>query len=582
MSDEFWRPKEKKHDDSTNVGWREAADFARYCVSRYPRSFFGVGILSLLSTALILPVPLISRSIVNLLVEGGGHFRQIAILGALALAVIVFERFVHYWQGVVIFLRCRTLIYDLRRGILEHLLAIPMLSLQESDPGTLGACVYNDTEKALAAFFEELISVCRATVTVLVCVAAMAFIQWQITILALGVIPLYVFLLRRFGRRIRSVTGGYYNAMAADRGLYHHLLAGPEIAKMHSLSYVIDKYARLSAESIASGEKLMKAHALSNSLAGLVSNSLPIFILLFGALLIIRGVFDLGSFVAFSAFSAYMFPSLRLIVEYIISSQGGLVALHRINELLRKDREDSSGPEHLPRGSALSLEYVSFSYPGHGRIKFQNITMRIRKGRLVGIMGESGSGKSTLLKVACGLYGMTGGQVLLDGRPVPSGTMRKLTSYVEQEPLIFGDTLVENIRLGRTEISTHQVFQILEAVGLGDLLRQADARKTGENFRLTGPYIEQGGSNLSVGQKKRIALARALMKDASIIAIDEPTAGLDFENAGRVMSLIRRVCAGRFVLIVSHSDQVTEYCDEVYEIKDSQLIALSSDSAATM
>ncbi|MDQ7781829.1 MAG: ABC transporter ATP-binding protein [Desulfomonilaceae bacterium] len=568
--------------DSANVGWREAAEFARYCIGQYPRSFFGVGILSLLSTALILPVPFISKSIVNLLVEGGDHFSHIAFLACLALVVIVFERFVHYWQGVVIFLRCRRLVYDLRRGILEHLLALPMLSLQETDPGTLGARVYNDTEKALAAFFEELISVCRAALTILVCVAAMSIIQWQITIVALGVIPLYVFLLKRFGRRIRSATGGYYNAMAADRGLYQHLLAGPEIAKMHSLAYVIDKYARLAAESVASGDKLMRAHALSNSAAGLVSNSLPIFILLFGAFLIIKGVFDLGSFIAFSAFSAYMFPSLRLMIEYIISSQGGLVALQRINELLRKSREDSSAPEYLPQGSMLLLENVSFSYPGHDRINFENITIRIQKGQFVGIVGESGSGKSTLLKVVCGLYGMTGGSIALDGRAVSSGAMRQLTSYVEQEPLIFGDTLVENVRLGRTEVSTHQVFQILEAVGLGGLLRQPGPHSTGENYTLSGPYIEQGGSNLSLGQKKRIALARALMKNASIIAIDEPTAGLDYENASKVMGLIRRVCTGKFVLIVSHSDQVTEYCDVVYEIKDSRLITPDSDRAVTM
>ena len=379
MSDEFWRPM-KKDGDSGNAGWIEAANFGRYCVSRYPRSFFGMAILSLLSTLLILPVPLISKSIINLLVEGGNHFRQITIMAMLALAAIVFERVVHYWQGVVLFLRCRMLIYDLRRGMLEHLLAIPMLSLQETDPGTLGARVYNDTEKALAVFYEELISVCRAAVTILVCAAAMAAIQWQITVMVLAVIPLYICFLKLFGRKIRSVTAGYYNAMAADRALYHYLLAGPEIAKMHSLSYVIDNYNRLSTESVATGDKLMKAHALSSSAVGLISNTLPIFILLFGAFLIIRGTFDLGSFVAFSAFSAYMFPSLRLIVEYIISAQGGLVALQRINELLRRDRQESSTPEDIPRGSVLSLEHIAFSYPSHGRVRFRKYFHTYSKG----------------------------------------------------------------------------------------------------------------------------------------------------------------------------------------------------------
>lgn len=573
-----WLPNEERPEAAS--GWREALRLALYCIARYPRSFFGVGALSLVSTVMILPVPLISRSIINL-VEQRGDPSDIIKLSLLALGAVFFERFVCYWHGVVIFRRFRILVCDFRRQVIDHLLEISLLRLQKTDPVTLSTRIFTDTENSLSAFYDNLISLIEDSITVVVCILAMAWIEARLSLLVLTAIPVYVVILNRFGRRIRDLTATYYTAAAAEKGLYHHLLAAPEIAKIYSHSYIVERYGRSADRSITAADDMMKLRAASTSIVGFIANILPILILLYGAFLIIKGTFDLGSFVAFSAFSSYMFPSLRRVVEYFVSAQAGLVALNRLSELLSLEKEERVPPSHLPDGSVLSLKDISFSYDGHARGSLEGVNMELRRGELIAIMGESGMGKTTLLKIITGLYDPTRGEILLDGRPVSAGARRSLTSYVEQEPLIFADTLIENIRLGREDVSPEDVSSVLHAVGLGDLLQESSRTATAGRgpTTITGPDIEQGGANLSLGQKKRISLTRALMKKSPIMVIDEPTAGLDSENAAKVMDTIRRACADRFVLIVSHNENAVNVCDRIYMVSDGHVLSVPSPVA---
>ena len=545
----FWTPSDPgKNGDTLYEGLR----FALHCIARYPGSFCGVALLVFCSTALILPVPLLSKAIVNL-VEVQGDPWKIVFYGLLALGAVTFERCVSYWHGVIIFRQYRMLLCDLRLQVLDHVLTTPLALLAEEEPTALGARIFNDTDMALSAFYDNLISVCENAITVLVCLVAMAIIALKPTLLVMAAIPVYVFLLGHFGERIRLLTDTFYDATAEDNGLYCNLLGAPEVAKMHSKTYLTDSFTRSFAVSIRAADRMMRMRAASYAVILWISNVLPVAILMVCAFLILGGSFNLGAFVALSAFMAYLFPALRRTVEYFVSAQGGVVGLTRVNELLRLPRESLGVKTTAPGGRHLTLRDLSFRYGEQERGALEGISLTLARGDLLVIMGESGSGKTTLLKIIAGLFEQEKGDILLDGEPLPSADRRRMTAYVEQEPFVFADSLVENVRLGRDWISTSQARQVLASVGLQGLLDSEDTA-AGED----GPNLRQGGSNLSLGQKKRIALARALVKDADIIVIDEPTSGLDAENASRVMETIRRVCRDRFVIVVSHAENAID------------------------
>ncbi len=575
MTNMRWEPPPSPE---SSDGWREGLRLARYCVLRYPRSFLGVGAMVLVSTALILPAPLISKAIVNLVVQGGDVDR-IVTLSMIALAAVVFERFVSYWHGVVIFHRFRCLAYDMRTQLLDHLLNIPLLTLQRKEAANLSSRIANDTQNALQAFYDDLISVSESAFTCLVCIVAMLWIEVRLGLLVVASVPVYVFLLQRFGVKIRKLTDAYYNENASNNALYYHLLAAPEISKIHSHDYIMGGYSRACQSAIKAAIAMMRMRAFSYAVVLLIGNALPVLILLFSALLILKGMFDLGSFVAFTAFMGYLFPALRRIVEYVVRAQGGAVALRRINELLSIPTENVAELGSAPMGDLLTLTDVVFAYEEGettGRGALNNVNMSFVRGELVGVMGESGGGKTTLLKIISGLYSPISGEVALDGQAIPSGLRRKITSYVEQEPLLFADSLIENVRLGREEFSEQSARDILVAVGLEELLVEGDGKKGGSS-----PFVEQGGANLSLGQKKRLALARGLLKRSDIIVIDEPTAGLDAENANRAMQTIRKLCKDQFVIIVSHTRDVMDYCDRLFLVQGGQVQETTASKGPT-
>lgn len=180
-----WRPCENADD-----GWRESLRFALFAVSRHPRSFLVITALVLVSTALILPAPLISKAVVNLVVNGGDPGRIVTLSG-LALAAVAFERFVSYWHGVVIFHRFRCLVRDLRRQLLDHLLRVPLPILQRLEPANLSARIANDSQSVLQAFYDDLISVSESCITSLACMTAMLLIEPRLGLLTLAAAPVY-------------------------------------------------------------------------------------------------------------------------------------------------------------------------------------------------------------------------------------------------------------------------------------------------------------------------------------------------------------------------------------------------------
>ncbi|MGN5381946.1 ABC transporter ATP-binding protein [Streptomyces lasalocidi] len=278
---------------------------------------------------------------------------------------------------------------------------------------------------------------------------------------------------------------------------------------------------------------------------------------------------SVGGLLSFAAFLGYLHPKLQELGEIVVSASSATAACERLIEVLRTGtvRDDAPRPEVPPlaepvRG-AVTFEDVGFSYPGSGRPVLDGVRLAIAPGLLVAVTGPSGAGKSTLGKLLLRFHEPSRGRILLDGRDIaglPVDEVRRHITLLPQDSMLFDGTVRENILYGRPDAA--EADMIAAAVA-------ADAH--GFVSTLPDGYDSPAGkrgNNLSGGQRRRIALARAMLRTAPVLILDEPTAGLDDDSTARIMAPLRRLTAGRTTFLITHDLRLTAQADLVLRLSD--------------
>lgn len=207
----------------------------------------------------------------------------------------------------------------------------------------------------------------------------------------------------------------------------------------------------------------------------------------------------------------------------------------------------------------IELKNVTYTYENHP--VFEHISLKVEKGQKVGIVGESGCGKSTLLKLIAGLYAPTEGSVIVAGESVPANITKKV-SVVMQSPMLLPLTIRENITMGH-EYSSEWIDRVVDAANIRSWIDTLD--------KGLDTYLGDRADELSGGQAQRIAIARAICKDADILLLDEPTSALDGENAASVLEALNRYAAGKTVIHVTHRPEHLSGYDRIFSMKAGEL-----------
>jgi ATP-binding cassette subfamily C protein CydCD len=220
-----------------------------------------------------------------------------------------------------------------------------------------------------------------------------------------------------------------------------------------------------------------------------------------------------------------------------------------------------SGRVDPTRDDGIRIAGLEVTYPGRRLPALHDVDLTVEPGETVALVGPSGCGKSTLLAVLLGLLEPSAGTVRCGGVPLDQldlGAWRTRIGWVPQKPHLFARTVAENVRLGRADASDDDVAAALDAAGLTEVVTRLPA---GAATRLG-----EGGAGLSAGERQRVALARAFVRDASLLLLDEPTAGLDNETEAEVLAAVRRMTAGRTALLVAHRPALAALADRVIEL----------------
>jgi ABC-type bacteriocin/lantibiotic exporter with double-glycine peptidase domain len=248
--------------------------------------------------------------------------------------------------------------------------------------------------------------------------------------------------------------------------------------------------------------------------------------------------------------------------------QRALVAWHRIQEVLEFP-EDSYEGKTIKKINKIMIDNVSFAFDSN--VIFNNLTLSIQKGKTIGIIGESGNGKTTLVKLLLGVLNIQKGEISINNFNIDQINMlayRSRVGYVSQEPLLFNDSIYNNISIGDKNASNNDIIHAAKLANIHDFI-----------VTLPDGYqsvIKQLSDNISIGQKQRIAIARMILKDPDVLILDEPTSSIDMESEEKIIDSIKTIKNNKIVIIVTHSWKILDICDDVYELKNGNLILIKN------
>ena len=333
-------------------------------------------------------------------------------------------------------------------------------------------------------------------------------------------------------------------------------------------------FARLNRENENANVEYVRISVLLNILVTLFVESVLCIIFGYGGYLVHQGVFNVGDLMEFTGYFTSVIWPIMAVAELIDMRSRGKASLQRVTKLIEtepdvKDAENVTDPGVI--NGKIEFRDLTFTYPGASAPSLSHVSFTIEPGESVGIIGKTGSGKTTIADLILRQYNVDDGQLLIDGRDIntiPLDTMRRYTAYVPQDNFLFSDTIEHNIAFAVDDYSDEQVSLAARFAGVHD-----DIVEFPEKYQTV---LGERGVTVSGGQKQRISIARALMKDASIIIMDDAVSAVDTKTEEQILSALKTVRQGKTTVMIAHRVSTVEDMDKIIYVEDGTVTAVGT------
>lgn len=480
---------------------------------------------------------------------------KLATLSLVMLLIYVMQAavsyFRNYWAGIA----GNRLIFGLRGRLYAHLQRLPHSFFDRHPAGAIVSRVLNDVTQASELVNSTLIDVWTDASMLGLVVFALFELNWKLALISLCIAPLWVGFMRYFAPRIKAVSHRMQEAVEVISGEVHERVVGASTVKSfgreeHEVGVFNGRHEVLFDRTI---DKVKLASA-QEMLIQLLTRCAPAIVVWAGAVMIIRGEMTLGTLMAFFTLLGFLYLPLERFAQLSIVVSASTAAIERMFNFLDLKPEIIDHP--LARAFAVKrggveFEGVKFSYPARdGAIRrevIKGVDLRVPGGYRVALVGRSGAGKTTLANLIPRFYDVTEGRVLIDGKDVRHFTLKSLresVSLVSQDALLFSASVRENLRYARPEATDEMMWQALELANLRNFVAELPEQ--------LDTVIGERGVKVSGGQRQRLALARAFLKDSKIVILDEATSAVDSESENLIHDAMERLMEGRTVFLIAH------------------------------
>ena len=457
----------------------------------------------------------------------------------------------------------------LRNQLYNHMQDMPLAFFQRQKTGDLMSRISSDVSIVNAMFTSVITGALRDVFTVISLVCVLFYQIPKLAVFALVVIPIAIYPIIEFGKRVRRVRVGAQEAMADMNAFLHETLAGNKIVKAFNMeNYEKKRFAEKThwIFKLEMREAIIKA--MSSPLMEFLGGLGGAFIIGYGGYKVVSGEYTAGTFMSFLAAVWMMYAPLKKISKLNNSVQRGLAASDRIFEILEWKSEilESAAPRAVATGPhRVTLKDVYFKYDKTMVLK--KINLDVRPGEVLALVGASGGGKTSLVNLIPRFYDVSQGQVMIDEidiRDASIASLRDQIAIVTQEPILFNDSVRNNIGYGNVNATDGEFVQAAKAAYAYDFIQRLP-----DGFETS---IGELGGRLSGGQKQRLCIARALLKDAPILILDEATSSLDSESETLVQKALENLMQGRTTFVIAHRLSTVGHADRIVVLVDGKIV----------
>ncbi len=545
---------------------------------------------SVVASVLTVAAPVLAGRVIDAIVSGTGISTVVWL--AAAIAVIALAE-----AGLGLLTRYQSarigegLIVDLRTAVFDHVQRMPVAFFTRTRTGALVSRLNNDVIGAQQAFSDTLSGVVGNTVTLLLTLGVMLTFSWQITLLALVLLPIFVLPARRMGRRLAQLEreAAEHNAAMSTRMTEKFSAPGATLVKL---------YGRPAEESAEFAARAWRVRDIGIRTAMLqwvfitaltVVGSLALALVYgLGGVYAIRGQLDAGTVVALALLLSRLYAPLTALASARVEIMSALVSFERVFEILDlkpmiSDKPDA-GP--LPDGPvAVEFDDVRFGYPSADKVSLASledvakldtrggeevlhgVSFRAEPGQMVALVGSSGAGKSTIAQLLPRLYDVEAGAVRLsdrDVRDLTSDSIRDAVGVVTQDGHLLHDTIRANLLFARPDATEDELWDVLRRAQLAELIQSLpDGLET---------VVGERGYRLSGGERQRLTIARLLLSRPRVVILDEATAHLDSTSESAVQAALGEALSGRTSVVIAHRLSTIRSADQILVLEDGQVV----------
>lgn len=498
------------------------------------------------------------------------HHLTIAIGIALFIFVIVrppiefIRQYLAQWTS-------NKILYDIRKKLYNHLQALSARFYANNQVGQVISRVINDVKQTKDFILTGLMNIWLDCITIIIVLSIMFFLDVKLTLAALFIFPFYILTVYVFFGRLRKLTRERSQALAEVQGFLHERVQGISVVKSFAIEDNEAKnFDKKNTNFLTRALKHTRWNAYSFAAINTVTDIGPIIVIGVGAYLAISGSITVGTLAAFVGYLELLFGPLRRLVASFTTLTQSFASMDRVFQLIDEDYDIKNGvgaqPIEIKQGR-IDIDHVSFQYNDNEAPILKDINLSIEKGETVAFVGMSGGGKSTLINLIPRFYDVTSGQILIDGHNIKdflTGSLRNQIGLVQQDNILFSDTVKENILLGRPTATDEEVVEAAKMANAHDFIMNLPQGYDTE--------VGERGVKLSGGQKQRLSIARIFLNNPPILILDEATSALDLESESIIQEALDVLSKDRTTLIVAHRLSTITHADKIVVIENGHIV----------
>jgi ATP-binding cassette, subfamily B, bacterial MsbA len=497
------------------------------------------------------------------------NITMLKIIPAAVVVIYLLRGLGMYGQDYLMNYVGESIIQHLRNDLYTRIQELPISFFHREKTGVLMSRITNDVNIIKTMVSTAVTGSLKDSFTVIGLTFVIFYRDWKMALFAFIILPVAFFPIIEFGKRVRRISTGCQEAMADLNTFLHETFAGNKIVKAFGMeSYEKKRFFKKTHELFKLEMKAVVARSLSSPVMEFLGGLGIAFIIWYGGYKVITGSSTAGTFFSFMAAVLMLYDPVKKLSGLNNAVQQGLAAADRIFDIIEteSDIKEKKNPARIERRPhRVTFEDVHFKYDDVMVLK--DINLDVNAGEILALVGMSGGGKTSLVNLIPRFYDVTQGAIRIDGADIRNASissLREQMGIVTQEPILFNDSIRNNIAYGKQDATDKAIIAAAEAAYAFDFI-QAFPNKFDTN-------IGELGGRLSGGEKQRICIARALLKDAPILILDEATSSLDTESEMLVQKALENLMKGRTTFVIAHRLSTIDYADRIIVIVDGRIV----------